>query len=412
MLSAYRALDLTDDKGFLCGKILGDLGADVIKIEKPGGDPARNIGPFYHDAPDPEKSLFWWAYNTSKRGITLNIETEDGRKIFKKLVETADFVIESFKPGYMDSLRLGYSSLSQINPKLIMVSITPYGQTGPYRDFKGSDLTCMAMSGYLFLQGDPDRPPVRFSFPQAFLHAAAQSAVGALIALYYRETVSGRGQYIDASAQQSLVAATLNAVPFWELNKSLLRRAGNFRVGLSAGIRQRQNWQCKDGYVSFIMIGGRHGAKTNKSLVEWLRQEGIKDPLMDSIDWDNFDMGKTTQEMHDHMEKIVGDFFMRYTKDELHREAVKREMMLYPVNNMKDVAADEQLKTRNFWQEVEHPELGTKIKYPGSYAKGTFSAADIRRRAPLIGEHNLEIYEGELKLSRDEILTLAQAKVI
>lgn len=131
LFSIYRVLDLTDEKGFLCGKILADLGMDVIKIEKPGGDEARKIGPFYHDITDPEKSLCWLAYNTSKRGITLNIENPDGVEIFKKLVKTAHFVIESFPPGYMDSLGLGYHALAEINPGLIMTSITPFGQTGP-----------------------------------------------------------------------------------------------------------------------------------------------------------------------------------------------------------------------------------------------------------------------------------------
>src|SRR4030043_408560 len=130
MLSPYRVLDLADEKGLQCGKLLGDLGADVIKVERPGGDPARNLGPFYHDEVDPEKSLFWFALNTSKRGITLDIEKEDGKKIFKELVKTADFVVESFSPGYMDSLGLGYSDLEKINPKVIMVSISPFGQTG------------------------------------------------------------------------------------------------------------------------------------------------------------------------------------------------------------------------------------------------------------------------------------------
>jgi len=132
MLSPYRVLDLTDEKGFLCGKILGDLGADVIKIERPGGDLARKIGPFYRDVPDPEKSLYWFAYNNNKRGITLNIEAADGCELFKRLVKTADIVIESFAPGYMDDLGLGYSTLSQITDgKTVMTSITPFGQKGP-----------------------------------------------------------------------------------------------------------------------------------------------------------------------------------------------------------------------------------------------------------------------------------------
>src|SRR4030042_742233 len=161
LLSPYRALDLTDEKGFLCGKILADMGADVIKIERPGGDPARRIGPFYHDDPDSEKSLYWFAYNTNKRGITLNIETADGQEIFKKLVKTVDFVIESSKPGYMSSLGLGYSDLEKINPKVIMVSITPFGQSGPYveQDYKVDDMIVWAFSGFMFPNGDPDRPP-------------------------------------------------------------------------------------------------------------------------------------------------------------------------------------------------------------------------------------------------------------
>lgn len=132
LLSPYRVLDLTDEKGFLCGRILADLGADVIKIESPGGDPSRNTAPFYHDIPHPEKSLFWFAYNANKRGITLNLDTHQGKDIFRRLVKRADFVLESFPPGYMGGLGLGYSSLKKINSRLIFTSITPFGQDGPY----------------------------------------------------------------------------------------------------------------------------------------------------------------------------------------------------------------------------------------------------------------------------------------
>jgi crotonobetainyl-CoA:carnitine CoA-transferase CaiB-like acyl-CoA transferase len=161
MLSGYRALDLTDEKGFLCGKVLGDLGVDVVKVERPSGDPSRSIGPFYHGKPDPNKSLNWFAFNASKRGITLNLECPEGRDIFKKLSTTADFVIESFPPGYMDALGIGYTSLSAVNSGLIMTSITPFGQTGPYKDRKASDITILAMSGLMSICGDPDRAPLR-----------------------------------------------------------------------------------------------------------------------------------------------------------------------------------------------------------------------------------------------------------
>ena len=136
LLGSYRVLDLSEEMGWLCGKIFSDLGADVIKIEPVGGDPARNIGPFYHGIPGAEKSLGWFAYNTNKRGITLNIETEEGQGILRRLAKTADFIIESFPPGYLDSLGLGYSRLNEINPELIMVSITPFGQSGPSDTFK------------------------------------------------------------------------------------------------------------------------------------------------------------------------------------------------------------------------------------------------------------------------------------
>ena len=170
-LSPYRVLDLTDEKGPLCGKILADLGAEVIKIEKPGGDPSRHIGPFCGDIPHPERSLYWMAYNASKKGITLNIESRDGQEIFRELAKVADIIIESYDPGYLDGLRLGYSELSKLNPAVLMTSITPFGQTGPYSHYKASDLVLWSMGGYAYLCGDPDRPPVQISFPQAYIQA-------------------------------------------------------------------------------------------------------------------------------------------------------------------------------------------------------------------------------------------------
>ncbi len=199
MLSPYRVLDLTDEKGLFCGKMLGDLGADVIKVEKPGGDSARKIGPFYQDDPNPEKSLFWFAFNTSKRGITLDIEKPEGQEIFRKLIESTDVVVESFPPGYMDKLGFGYSELGKINPGLVMVSITPFGQTGPYRDYRTSDIVAWALGGYLYDFGDDDRPPIRISHhSHAYLHAASEAATGAVMALYYRE-ITGEGQHVDVS---------------------------------------------------------------------------------------------------------------------------------------------------------------------------------------------------------------------
>ena len=203
VLSPYKVLDLTDEKGLFCGKILADLGAEVIKVEKPGGNSARNKGPFYHDIADPEKSLFWFALNAGKKSITLDIESIDGKELFKRLVMTTDFVLESFPPGYMKELGLDYSTLSRINPGIIMTSISPFGQTGPYSGFKGADIICSAMGGQIYITGEPDDTPIQIGVPQAYLHAGADATIGSLFALWHRER-TGEGQLVDFSVQESV----------------------------------------------------------------------------------------------------------------------------------------------------------------------------------------------------------------
>src|SRR5262245_35751315 len=192
LLSPYRVLDLTSAECLLCGKILADLGADVIQIEPLGGSSARRIGPFYHDEVHPERSLFWWSYAANKRSITLNLATSDGRALLKRLVPSAHFLIESFSPGHMERLGLGYDALAAINPALIVVSITPFGQDGPYAQYHASDLNGMGMAGFMYLTGDPDRPPVRVGVPHFYLHGAAAGATGAMIA-HAQRVLTGRG---------------------------------------------------------------------------------------------------------------------------------------------------------------------------------------------------------------------------
>ena len=295
MLKHLHALDLTDDKGFLCGKILADLGVNVIKVEKPGGDVARSIGPYYGGKPDPEKSLYWWAYNSNKKGITLDIESEKGRELFKKLVNKADFVIESFPPGYMDELGFGYAELSKNYKKLIWAAITPFGPQQPYRNFKDADIVVMGMSGTLYQTGESDGPPVHISMPQACMHAGADAAVGCMMAYYQREK-TGEGQFVDVSMQQSAGWFQANAVPVYELQGNIMKRSGAFRSGTSSQVAQRQVWKCKDSYVFFNIIGGRTGAKTLSALVVWMNEEKLATDHLLHMDWDNFDMFAVTQE--------------------------------------------------------------------------------------------------------------------
>jgi len=410
MLSCYRVLDLTDEKGFLCGKILADLGADVIKIEKPGGDASRDKGPFYHNIPDPEKSLLWFAYNTNKRGITLNIETSDGKDIFKKLVRTADFVIESFVPGYMDEIGLGYPVLSQINRRIILVSISPFGQTGPYARLKASDMTVFAMGLLMSQSGDVDRPPVQVSFPQSFINASADAAVGAMVAHYYRE-MTGEGQQVDVSAMESVLVVTTDIQPRWFMLRHEPKRPGHLFVD-GHGKYAPIIWKCKDGHASFFLQGGVAGARTNRILIEWMNSEGKAPRHLIEKDWENWDWESAAQEEINSITEPIADFLNSHTKQEIEDQATKRNIMLYPVNTSKDTMENRQLKGRDFWINIKHDELGDVLTYPGAFCKFSETPIKILQRAPLIGEHNEEIYEKELGFSKEEISILKQSGAV
>jgi benzylsuccinate CoA-transferase BbsE subunit len=411
LVRSPRVLDLTNMDGYLCGRILADLGADVVKVEKPGGDPGRRIGPFYQQTPNRERSLFWLAYNANKRSVTLNLDSGDGRQILKKLARKADFLIESFPPGYMDELGLGYDTLSEINPHMIYTSITPFGQTGPYKNFKASDLVVMAMSGLLYMTGCPGEAPLRISFPQSFLLAAAHAAAASMIAYFHRET-TGRGQHVDVSARECVLWEISNAVPSWKLNQKILKRVGSYMSGRWANIKQKLLWKCRDGYVVFYIISGGFGVKTNRGIVAWLQEEGLATELLEGVDWADFDMSKQTQEMQDQMEAPIAELFSRHTKAELYNEALKRRIMLCPVSTARDIFENAQLQARNFWVEVEHPEIPARISYPGPFAKLSETPLAIARKAPLPGEHNLEIYEKELALCQRDLRFLRQSGII
>lgn len=403
MLRGFKILDLTTEAGWLCGKILGDLGADVIKIEPPGGDPGRHRGPFYGKTADPEKSLFWFALNTNKRGITLNLESGEGRDILKRLVGGTDCVIESFPVGTLKRLGLDYASLKKVSPRVILTSISPFGQEGPRKDWKASDLVCMAMGGFLHLCGDPDRPPVGVNLPHGYFFAGADAAVGTMIAYYHRER-TGVGQWVDVSVQQSVAMTCFNSVPWWQLQKVIQGRMGAFRkIGLFGGLVLRQTWPCKNGFVIFILTAGAFGARTNQLLTEWMDSEGVAPEFMKKMVWKTLDAKSMSPEFVKEFDEHVGKFFLSHTMEELYEGAVQKGMQLYPVYDCAALAGNLQLKERKAWESVEHPELGATVTYPGAWVKMSEASCHIRRRPPLIGEHNLEVYQKALGLSLSEI---------
>jgi crotonobetainyl-CoA:carnitine CoA-transferase CaiB-like acyl-CoA transferase len=409
MLEGYRALDLTDEKGFLCGKILAELGVDVIKVENPAGDPARKVGPFWHDQADPGKSLYWFAYNSSKRGITLDLETEDGKKIFRDLVRTADFVIESFAPGRLDGIGFGYAELCRTKKDIILASITPFGQKGPYSRFQATDLTVMGMAGELFMTGDSDRRPVNMSLPQACLHAGADAAVGCMLAHHHRRK-TGEGQHVDISMQQSAGWFLAQTIPHWEIDKIILGRVGTFRTS-SRGTLQRQVWPCKDGFIFFFMIGGQQGAKTCRQLVKWMEEEGMANEFLLSYEWECFDMASATQELIDRISQPIAEFFRTRTKKEALDAAMSRNISICPLMGMQDLIVDPNLAARGFWTQMEIPGLNATIPYPRQFARSSENDLTTRFRAPQIGEHNAEVY-AELGLSPERVTELKKTGVI
>ena len=411
LLAPYRVLDLTDERGLLAGKILADLGADVLQVEPPGGSPARNIGPFHGDDPQPEKSLFWWAYAANKRSITLDLEQKGGRALLERLVAEADFLIESFSPGYLDRLGLDYQRLAEINPKLVMVSITPFGQDGPYSNYQANDIVGMALGGFMYLTGDDDRAPIRISFPHFYLHGGAAGATAAMLAHTYRIT-SGQGQYVDVSCQQAVAKTLAHAPQIWDIEGAILKRMGVYRQ-TSGENRVRINWPCKDGYVNYMVQGGSVAYST-RALLEWMKEDSFDTADLDAIDWEKMGYGAITPELMSQLGEPLGDFFKGHTRAELVQGSLDRRILLFPVATPSALQDHSQLEARGYFKELEHPELGATVQYPGAFVKSGDGEdiAGIYRRPPLIGEHNTVIFQGELGITGSELESLKRSGVI
>ena len=411
LLSPYRVLDLTDERGLLCGKILADLGADVVQVEPPGGSPARQVGPFYADDPSPEKSLYWWAYCGNKRGITLDLKTSDGRALLERLVPSADFVVESFDPGYMESMGLGYSRLSQINPRVVMVSITAFGQDGPYADYQATDITGMALGGFMHLTGDPDRAPLRPSFPHFYLHGSAAGAAAAMLAHTHR-ALTGEGQHVDVSCQQAVARTLAHAPQIWDIEGAVLQRMGVYRQ-TSGDNRVRINWPCADGYVNYMLQGGGVAPST-RALFQWMEEDGFDVTALQAFEWETMGYGRITPEVMDTVVGPMAAFFERHTREELTLGSVERRILLFPVATPSDLRRHPQLEAREYYVPIEHGQLGKTVDYPGAFIKNGDGSlvAELRHRAPLVGEHNLEVLGGELGLSAADLESLRRAGAI
>ena len=410
-LAGLRILELADEKGQFCGKLLGDLGADVVKIEPPGGECCRRVGPFLDDIPHPERSLAFWYYNTSKRGITLNLETADGRKLFGRLAATSDVIVETFRPGFLTARGLGYEGLHASNPGLIMCALTPFGQTGPWRDYASSDLLHMAGGGEMascgYDEADvPNAPPIAPGGGNAW-HMGCHFAYMAIMAALVHRTVSGQGQYIDASIHDACALTTEAAIANYIYRGEVLRRqTGRHHA---AGPTPRTQFRAKDGAYVCALVGGRLNPKFVKDLADLLDSYGMAGDLKDPKYQDPTVVTANASHIID---DLVANFIASLPAEEVYHAAQERGFTWGAVRAPEALLDDAHLRDRGFWKQVDHPELDRSVLYPGEAAIYNGSPWRISRRAPLIGEHNTEIFCGELGLPRSELAVLAESRVI
>jgi len=348
LLSDVLIIDATDRLGWLAGRVLADLGADVIKLEPPCIDRSR-----------PE----WRAFNVNKRILELDLQGSAGRARLEDLLRAADICLLTSTPS--DSgLCLDPSALRRDYPRLVVVAIRPFGGVGPRKDWKATDIELMAAGGAMALAGEPDGMPMRVSEPQSYGWAGAHAAIGALVALSRRDA-TGRGDLVDVSAQASVISALSHAPAFVDLLGIEPTRAGAFMTGRSIkGARYRVFWPCRDGYINFIFYGGVAGRRTNEHLVAWMRECGTELGPLAAIDWKTWDPTKADQAEVDAIEAPVAKFFARLTKREFLTEGHRREMLGYPVATVADIASDPQLEAREFFQTV----VGSAERFCGSFA--------------------------------------------
>ena len=410
-LSGLRVLELTGEHAQFCGKLMADLGADVIKVEPPGGQGTREVGPFLDDEAGPERSLYFWHYNTSKRGITLDITKPEGQEVFRKLAATAGLVLESFTAGYLPSLGLGYDSLSADNSGLIMCSVTPFGQDGPWRDYQTSDLLHLAAGGQMASSGYdvedvPDAPPIAPGGGNAWHIASHYSYIAIMGALYHRD-FTGEGQYIDVSVHEACSLTTEGAIAIYLSTGEVVRRhtGRHASADMSPGIQHATN---DGGYINTTRSGSNLTPARVKILATWMAEYGLAQDLLE----EKYQDPAVVEESGQHFADVLKNFFANMPLVEAYEGGQELNFPWGAVRTMGEIVGDPHLEDREFFVSVEHPELGREFTYPGSAAIYNASPWRISRRAPLIGEHNDEILGGELGFSKSDLEALKKLDAI
>ena len=384
LLDGIRVLDLATSRAEMAGRVLSDMGAEVIKVEPPGGTPSRSLPPFSDNEPD--RSLYWAAMGFGKRSVVIDLDDEAGRNDFRALLTTADALIESFDPGVMADWGLSYEDLRDEHPELIYVSVTPYGQDGPHADRPATDLTLEAAGGLVGLQGDGDRPPVPVGFPQAAIHAGVQAAADTSIALRERE-LSGLGQYLDVSMQAAVVWTLMNATGFPPNTGG--DPPGTCDDRASGGAAVMSIYPCADGYIVFNIVPGGLGLRHSTKVMRWIAECGELTGELEGADIDEWaaELGRVVMEDPAEMQRMLvvanqqlEHFVATRTMAECYQRAVDDGFMMAPLYTFEDIANDKHLVARDYWVDVDGK------RYPGPFAKLSETPLQLTRPAPTLGQ--------------------------
>lgn len=416
-LAGYRVLDFADEKGQLCARVLGELGADVIKVEPREGDPARDKGPYFRGEENRELSLWWWTLNAGKRAITCELRLEAGRDLACRLIAGADILVETWPPGEAPEA-MDYASLEKLNPGLIHVSITNFGQTGPYAPWQATDIVGSAMGGHMHLNGDEEHGPVRTTAPQAIAQVNFQAAVGAMVALYARGVNGGIGQHVDVSMQEAMTNAMDHHQATWDIRHvngwgpGIYRSASSQPGAVEHQVGAQYLFETSDGWLTALQSGGLIGP-TAEIVIDWMAESGEAQGL-DSPEW----RARLTSlapppalEDRKEAERVLGDFLRKRSKVALVEEAQRRNLGWAPVFSPCEIVESRHLAERDYFVRVQHEDLGESFLYPGAPWRLSETPWMQRGRAPHVGEHNAEVY-GELGLTEADLRRLKLRMVL
>jgi crotonobetainyl-CoA:carnitine CoA-transferase CaiB-like acyl-CoA transferase len=411
LLQGIRVLEIADEKAAHCGKLLAAQGADVLKIEPPWGDPSRHYGPFAGPHPDPERSLHFWHYNLNKRGLTLDLRSLDGGQLFRQLVRGADIVVDATPIDFLRQYDLHYEALHALNAGLLMVSVTPFGQHGPYRHYKASDLIHLALGGIMAICGyDPnaeghyDTPPIAPQMWHAYHIASHHAFIGLLGALFHRHR-TGVGQCIDISIHDTCSANTEFSMPYFMYNELLVQRLTHRHaypyVTLPVSHRARDDY--------YVCAGSLPNAPSLRRVARLVVEAGVADPAL--LERLADDAWAESYEAREELHRYVQQYIASHTAEEVYHTAQAYDLAWGAIRRPEDNLTDAQFRARGNIVELEHEGFG-KLPYTTAPWLADKVPWQVYRRAPRLGEHNEEIYGGELGIGSHTLQQLRATGVI